>query len=82
MLSGRHPLLPKSLTINLNCVNFFVTISECRKFFVTEGDWPVHKRWMVERTFAWFDNNRRLYRNYELLMESSQEMVKISHQDN
>ncbi|RYE31702.1 MAG: IS5 family transposase [Sphingobacteriaceae bacterium] len=39
---------------------------------------PVHKRWVVERTFAWFDNDRRLCRNYELLMETSEEMVKLS----
>lgn len=39
---------------------------------------PVHKRWIVERTFSWLDNDRRLCRNYELLMESSEEMVKIA----
>jgi transposase len=39
---------------------------------------PVHKRWVVERTFAWFDNDRRLCRNYEFLLESSQNMVKIA----
>ncbi len=39
---------------------------------------PIHKRWVVERTFAWFDNDRRLCRNYELLMESAEEMVKLS----
>ncbi len=39
---------------------------------------PVSKRWIVERTFAWFDNDRRLCRNYELLMESSEEMIKLS----
>jgi putative transposase len=39
---------------------------------------PVSKRWIVERTFAWFDNDRRLCRNYELLMESAEEMVKLS----
>ncbi|MDO3426184.1 transposase [Chryseobacterium sp. APV1] len=39
---------------------------------------PVHKRWIVERTFAWFDNNRRLSKNYELLMETSENMVKLS----
>jgi len=39
---------------------------------------PLSKRWIVERTFAWFDNDRRLCRNYELLMESSEEMVKLS----
>jgi transposase len=39
---------------------------------------PTHKRWVVERTFAWLDNDRKLCRNYELLMESSQNMVKLS----
>lgn len=39
---------------------------------------PTHKRWVIERTFAWFDNDRRLCRNYELLMESSENMVKLS----
>jgi transposase len=44
----------------------------------TTGFKPVHKRWVIERTFAWFDNDRRLCRNYELLMESSENMAKIS----
>lgn len=39
---------------------------------------PVHKRWVIERTFAWFDNDRRLCRNYELLLESSENMVKLA----
>jgi transposase len=39
---------------------------------------PVSKRWVVERTFSWFDNDRRLCRNYELTFESSENMVKIS----
>ncbi|TFF29699.1 IS5 family transposase [Mucilaginibacter psychrotolerans] len=38
---------------------------------------PVHKRWVVERTFSWFDNDRRLCRNYELLLETSENMVKL-----
>jgi transposase len=39
---------------------------------------PLHKRWIVERTFSWFDNDRRLCRNYELLMETAEEMVKLA----
>jgi len=39
---------------------------------------PTHKRWVVERTLAWFDNDRRLCRNYELLLESSENMVKLA----
>lgn len=39
---------------------------------------PISKRWIIERTFSWFDNDRRLCRNYELLMETSENMVKLS----
>ncbi|WP_235972993.1 IS5 family transposase [Flavobacterium undicola] len=39
---------------------------------------PTHKRWAVERTFAWFDNDRRLCRNYELLIDSAENMVKLA----
>jgi len=39
---------------------------------------PTHKRWVVERTFSWFDNDRRLCRNYKLLLETPEEMVKLS----
>ncbi|NAW50731.1 transposase, partial [Elizabethkingia argentiflava] len=38
---------------------------------------PIHKRWIIERTFAWFDNHRRLCRIYELLIENEEEMVKV-----
>ena len=36
------------------------------------------KRWVIERTFSWFDNDLRLCRHYELLMETAEEMVKLS----
>ena len=39
---------------------------------------PISKRWVIERTFSWFDNDRRLCRNYELLFETSENMVKLS----
>ncbi len=39
---------------------------------------PISKRCIVERTFSWFDNDRRLCRNFELLMENSENMVKLS----
>lgn len=43
-----------------------------------QGFRPIKKRWVVERTFAWFDNNRRLCRNYETKFDSAEEMVKIA----
>lgn len=39
---------------------------------------PISKRWVVGRTFSWLDNDRRLCRNYELLVETSENMVKLS----
>ncbi|CEN48540.1 transposase (fragment) [Capnocytophaga canimorsus] len=39
---------------------------------------PFSKRWVIERTLAWLDNDRRLCRNYELLLENSENMVKLS----
>jgi putative transposase len=39
---------------------------------------PIPKRWIIERTFSWFDNDRRLCRNYELLMETAENIVKLS----
>ena len=39
---------------------------------------PLPVRWVVERTFSWFDNDRRLCRDYELLTDSAEAMVKLS----
>ena len=37
------------------------------------------KRWIVERTFAWLNNSRRLSKNYELTVASAETLIKISH---
>lgn len=49
-----------------------------RKQSSHKASWPVHKRWVVERTFAWFDNDGRLCCNYEFLMGSCEGVVKLS----
>ena len=36
------------------------------------------KRWIVERTFGWFNHYRRLSKDYEFLLESSKAMILIS----
>jgi putative transposase len=36
------------------------------------------RRWVVERTFAWLMNSRRLARDYERLTESSEAMVRVA----
>jgi len=36
------------------------------------------KRWIVERTFAWINNDRRNSKDYERLIESSETMIRLS----
>jgi len=36
------------------------------------------KRWMVERTFAWLGKSRRLSKDYEHLVESSEAMIRLA----
>jgi len=44
--------------------------SELHKFAV------IPKRWIVERTFAWLDKCRRLWKNCERLIKTTMNMVK------
>jgi putative transposase len=43
-----------------------------------EGFEPLPKRWVVERTFAWLGRYRRLSKDYEHTVESSQAMVQLA----
>lgn len=44
-------------------------------------EWQVlPKCWRVERTFAWFNQSRRLSKNYELTVASAESLIKISYQ--
>ena len=36
------------------------------------------KRWIVERTFGWFNRYRRLSKDYEMLPESSEAVIYLS----
>jgi transposase len=36
------------------------------------------KRWIVERTFAWLGNYRRLSKDFEILTQSAENMVRIA----
>jgi len=38
----------------------------------------VHKRWIIERTFAWFENQRRLSKDFEYLLETSEAMIHLA----
>ncbi len=50
-------------------------ILECVKSnFGTPNFIPIQGRWVVERTFSWMGNYRRLTRNYERLLKVAQHM--------
>ena len=36
-------------------------------------------RWVVERTFGWLNNSRRLSKDYEITVASAEAIIKISH---
>ncbi len=36
------------------------------------------KRWVVERTFAWLNNFRRLAKDFEILPATSENMIRIA----
>lgn len=54
-----------------------------KKFDITENPekgWVLlPKRWIVERTFSWFNWFRRLFKDYELTAFSSENIIAISH---
>jgi putative transposase len=38
----------------------------------------IPKRWIVERTFAWFENHRRLSKDFEFLVQTSEAMILLA----
>lgn len=44
----------------------------------TKGFVLLKKRWVVERTFGWLMQSRRLVRDYELLPETSETLIYIA----
>lgn len=62
----------------------FVTTKYSDKVDVSEKikpkQWEIlPKRWRVERTFSWFNNSRRLSKDYEILISSEESICMISH---
>jgi putative transposase len=44
-----------------------------------EGKWAVlPKRWVVERTFSWLGNFRRLSKDFEILPGTAENMIRIA----
>jgi len=38
----------------------------------------IPKRWVVERTFAWFESYRRLSKDFEFLTDTSENMIRLA----
>ncbi len=54
------------------CLEVILRISEQKGFVV------LPKRWVVERTFAWFSNNRRMSKDYERYCQTSETFAYIA----
>jgi putative transposase len=50
-----------------------------KKFMPEKGPRPfLPKRWVVERTFSWLSQNRRMSKDYERLPESSEAFIYVA----
>ena len=50
-----------------------------KKLLPPEGPRPfLPRRWVVERTFSWLGQNRRLSKDYERLAESSEAFLYVA----
>ena len=52
---------------------------EWKKILPPPGFRVLPRRWVVERTFSWLGQSRRLSKDYERLCESSEAMVCVCH---
>jgi putative transposase len=48
------------------------------KLLPPRGFQVLPKRWVVERTFSWIDQNRRMSKDYERLPESSEAFIYVA----
>lgn len=62
----------------LHCVLEIVQRSKDESGHTTMGFVPLPKRWVVERTFAWFNLYRRLSKDYEFWPRSSEAMIYLA----
>jgi putative transposase len=53
------------------------TVEVSSKKLEQDGFVPLHKRWVVERTFAWLNRQRRLARDYEFDTSHQRSMIYI-----
>ncbi len=49
-----------------------------RKLLPEPGFKVLPRRWVIERTFSWIDQNRRMSKDYERLPESSEAFIYLA----
>lgn len=70
--------LAKWLWRNVYCLLEIVERNKDERGHTTMGFVPLPKRWVVERTFAWFNLYRRLSKDYEFYPASSEAMIYLA----
>ncbi|MDG4594128.1 MAG: transposase, partial [Candidatus Contendobacter sp.] len=56
-----------------------LTLHIAQKPATEAGEFKViPKRWIVERTFAWLGNFRRLAKDFEILITTAENMIRIA----
>lgn len=75
--TGRRPALAGELIENTK--TSFGLILEV---ILRKDDSPkfqvIPQRWVVERTFAWFESYRRLSKDFEFLTDTSENMIRLA----
>lgn len=54
------------------------TLGIVKRSALIKGFIVLPKRWIVERTFSWFETYRRLSKDYEYLSDTSETMIYIA----
>ncbi len=68
----QHPPKPRGIWAPTD------TVIDWSKVMPPPGFRVLPRRWVVERTFSWFGQSRRLSKDYEYLPESSEAMAYVT----
>ena len=78
----RHPKKPAPEEVMMRWVREFDEEGipvDPKKFMPEKGPRPfLPKRWVVERTFSWLGQDRRLSKDYERLPESGEAFIYVA----
>ena len=78
----RHPPRPTPEEVMMRWVREWAkegVVIDPKKLLPPEGPRPfLPRRWVVERTFSWLGQNRRMSKDYERLAETSETLVYVA----